>query len=315
MAGNNRGLIKIQSSLLNKSIVLEKLIGFIRLMRPANVVTAVADVLAGIAISGYLLTVGWSAPLPIILLCISTIGLYSGGIIFNDVFDADLDRVERPERPIPSGLISEKEATICGALFFLIGVVAAAFIGKTSLILAIAIMFACLVYNKWAKHQALFGPLNMGLCRGLNLLLGVSIISTEVSQWWFLAVVPIIYIASITMISRDEVHGGNKRMLYFAAMLYALVIASILFFAATKGDLTITLLFVAPFAWMIFKPLVKAINNPIGPNIGKAVKAGVIALILMNAAWASVFADWKIALVIIFLLPLSMLLSKAFAVT
>ncbi|MNY64158.1 hypothetical protein D3C86_2012300 [compost metagenome] len=66
---------------------------------------------------------------------------------------------------------------------------------------------------------------------------------------------------------------------------------------------------------MIFKPLLRAINNPIGPNIGKAVKAGVIALILMNAAWASVFADWKIALVIIFLLPLSIILSKAFAVT
>jgi 4-hydroxybenzoate polyprenyltransferase len=284
-------------------------------MRPANVVTSVADVLAGIAISGYLVSVGWGTPIPIVLLCISTIGLYSGGIIFNDVFDAVLDRVERPERPIPSGLISEREATIFGTIFFLIGLVAAYFVGNTTTVLAIAIIVACLVYNKWAKHHAFLGPLNMGLCRGLNLLLGVSIISTEVSQWWFLAFIPIIYIASITMISRDEVHGGSKRMLYFAAVLYAIVIASILFFAIIKGDIIITLLFVIPFAWMIFTPLMKAMKNPIGPNIGKAVKAGVIALILMNAAWASVFADWKVALAIIFLLPLSILLSKAFAVT
>lgn len=294
---------------------MEKLKGYIRLMRPANVVTAVADALAGVAISGYLLTVGWGSPVPIILLCISTIGLYSGGIIFNDVFDADLDKIERPERPIPSGLISKKEATVFGTLFFLVGLLAAYFVGTTTTILALAIILACLVYNRWAKHHALLGPLNMGLCRGLNLLLGVSIISTQVSQWWFLAIIPIIYIASITMISRGEVHGGSKRMLYFAAVLYAVVIASILFFATTKGDTIITLLFIIPFAWMIFKPLLIAVNNPIGPNIGKAVKAGVIALILMNAAWASVFADWKIALVIIFLLPLSILLSKAFAVT
>lgn len=284
-------------------------------MRPANVVTAVADALAGIAISGYLLTEGWNSPVPIILLCISTIGLYSGGIIFNDVFDADLDRIERPERTIPSGLISEKEAAVFGSLFFLVGLIAAYFVGNITVILAIAIILACLVYNRWAKHHSFLGPLNMGLCRGLNLLLGVSIISTEVSQWWFLAIVPIIYIASITMISRGEVHGGSKKMLYFAAVLYAVVITSILFFAQTKGDIIITLLFIIPFAWMIFKPLLRAINNPIGPNIGKAVKAGVIALILMNAAWASVFADWKIALVIIFLLPLSIILSKAFAVT
>lgn len=294
---------------------MKKLVGYLRLMRPANVVTAITDVLAGIAISGYLFSVGWEVPLPIILLCISTIGLYSGGIIFNDVFDAKLDSIERPERPIPSGLISVTAATVFGSVCFLIGVISAYFVGTLSFILSIGIAVACLVYNKWAKHNTLFGPLNMGLCRGLNLLLGVSIVSGAVEKWWFLALVPIMYIASITMISRGEVHGGSKRMLYFGAFLYAIVISCVLYFATTMGDLGISLLFVIPFAWMIFTPLFKAVKNPIGPNIGKAVKAGVIALILMNAAWVSVFADWKTALAVVFLLPLSILLSKAFAVT
>jgi 4-hydroxybenzoate polyprenyltransferase len=280
------------------------------------VVTSVADVLAGIAISGSFAISTWeSLQLPVILLCISTIGLYSGGIIFNDVYDADLDKVERPERPIPSGLISKKAATIFGVVFFFIGISAANLFSNTTAVLAVSIMIACLTYNRWAKHHSILGPLNMGLCRGLNLLLGVSIISTQVQQWWFLALVPIIYIAAITMISRGEVHGGSKKMLYFAAVLYAIVIASILFFTVTKGDLLITLAFIVPFAFMIFIPLIKAMQNPIGSNIGKAVKFGVIALILMNAAWASVFADWKVALSIVILLPLSILLSKAFAVT
>lgn len=294
---------------------MKKLVGYLRLLRPANVVTAITDVLAGVAISGYLLSIGWETPLPIILLCISTIGLYSGGIIFNDVFDAKLDSVERPERPIPSGLISVTEATIFGLVCFLIGIVSAYFVSTVSFLLSIAIAVACLVYNKWAKHNAVLGPVNMGLCRGLNLLLGVSIVSGAVEQWWFLALVPIIYIASITMISRGEIHGGSKRMLYFGALLYVVVIACVIYFAITMGDVRIALLFVIPFAWMIFTPLFKAIQNPIGPNIGKAVKSGVIALILMNAAWVSVFADWKTALAVVFLLPLSILLSKAFAVT
>lgn len=284
-------------------------------MRPANVVTAVADILAGIAISGFFLAVGGVDLYPVLLMCIATIGLYSGGIIFNDVFDADLDRIERPERPIPSGLISQKEAALFGAIFFAIGIAVASFLSSTSTLFAIAIVVACLVYNKWAKHHGVLGPLVMGLCRGLNLLLGISIISIEVSEWWFLAIVPIIYIASITMISRDEVHGGQKKMLYFAALLYSVVITSILFFAVAEGKIIPTILFIIPFSWMIFTPLIRAIRNPIGPNIGKAVKSGVIALILMNAAWASVFADWKIALLIVFLLPLSIVLSKAFAVT
>lgn len=294
---------------------MKKIVGYIRLMRPANVVTAIADILAGIAISGYFITADVIDLFSILVMCISTIGLYSGGIVFNDVFDAHIDRIERPERPIPSGLIREREATLFGAIFFAIGIGAASFLSTTSTVFAIAIMLACLVYNKWAKHNALLGPLTMGLCRGLNLLLGVSIINSEVGQWWFLAIFPIIYIASITMISRGEVHGGSKKMLYFAGLLYAIVIACILFLAISKGSIMSTIWFIIPFAWMIFKPLIKAIENPIGPNIGKAVKGGVIALILMNAAWVCVFADWKIALLVVILLPLSILLSKSFAVT
>ncbi len=294
-------------------------------MRPANVVTAVADVLAGMAIAGYFFAAEdyFSGHIqyqpnyfiPVLLLVISTIGLYSGGIILNDVFDAELDAKERPERPIPSGLISKKAATIFGGIFFFIGIFAAGLYSKEAQYLAATIMICCLVYDKILKHHAFFGPLNMGLCRGLNLLLGVSILNSEVMNWWFLAIVPIVYIASITMISRGEVHGGSKKMLYFGGLLYLIVISCILALAQIKGNLLISLIFILPFGLMIFLPLSKAIKNPIGPNIGKAVKAGVIALILMNAAWASAFGVWQVAIFIVILLPVSILLSKAFAVT
>lgn len=77
------------------------------MMRPANIVTSVADILAGIAVSGFLMevTLSFDFIYPMILLCIATIGLYGGGVVFNDVFDASLDKVERPERPIPKGVV------------------------------------------------------------------------------------------------------------------------------------------------------------------------------------------------------------------
>jgi 4-hydroxybenzoate polyprenyltransferase len=282
-------------------------------MRLANVVTAVADVLAGIAISGYFLL--HSDLLPVLLLCISTIGLYSGGIIFNDVFDAGLDAIERPERPIPSGLISKTEATILGIFFFCVGMVSAAMYQPASLVLAILIVLACLTYNRWAKHYTMLGPVNMGLCRGLNLLLGISIVAPQLHHWWFLAVIPIIYIASITMISRGEVHGGDKKMLVFGSILYLVVVFSIVGVSISMQNIWLTLAFLVPFAYMIFSPLLRAIKSPTAPNIGKAVKAGVIALILLNAAWASAFGIWQLALLIVLLLPISMWLSKSFAVT
>ena len=91
------------------------------LTRPANLVTAVADVLAGMAIAGYFLlyepnvgAIGW--------LCLATVGLYGGGVVFNDVFDADLDAIERPERPIPSGAVSKQTAMVLGISLLAVGI-------------------------------------------------------------------------------------------------------------------------------------------------------------------------------------------------
>lgn len=285
-------------------------------MRPANVVTSVSDVLAGTAISGVLFKEDYTVFVPeIILLCLSTVGLYGGGVVFNDVFDAELDRSERPERPIPLGLVSRKEASIFGSGLLLSGIVLGILVSMVSGLFSLAIAIAALIYNKWGKHHSFLGPLNMGVCRGLNLLLGVSILSPALSHWWFLAWVPIIYIAAITMISRGEVHGGNKTTLYFAAILYCIVIATILFFSIGKEIHWWALLFLIAFAWMIFRALIKAIQKPVPGNIGNAVKSGVLALILMNASWAVAFGAIDLAFIIILLLPLSLWLARLFAVT
>lgn len=279
-------------------------------------VTAIADALAGIAISSFFLASFVSASVwPVLLLCISSLGLYGGGVAFNDIFDADLDKTERPERPIPSGVISLKEATALATLLLLLGIIAALLVHPTSGLIAISITLAALIYNKWGKHHTFFGPLNMGLCRGLNLLLGISILPIAIISYWYIAFVPIIYIASITMISRGEVHGSNRSPLYIASFLYALVIGLILYFSFVHERIQFALIFLLPFAWMIFKPLIKATKEPSGFNIGKAVKAGVIALIIMDAAWAAASGAFGAAIIIVLLLPLSLWLARLFAVT
>jgi 4-hydroxybenzoate polyprenyltransferase len=155
----------------------------------------------------------------------------------------------------------------------------------------------------------------MGLCRGLNLLLGISILPEVLLQYWFLGLVPVLYIAAITMVSRGEVHGGRKSTMYGAAVLYGIVVVSILAVAFINQHFIYALFFLGLLVFLIFPPLKKALQNPVGPVIGKAVKAGVIALIAMNAAWAAAFGHLYLALLILLLLPLSLWLAKQFAVT
>src|SRR5438034_11690528 len=72
-----------------------------RLVRLPNVFTALADIGLGILVAGPV-TVGAA---PAALLLLASACLYCGGMVWNDYFDVEQDRRERPFRPIPSGAI------------------------------------------------------------------------------------------------------------------------------------------------------------------------------------------------------------------
>src|SRR5690606_16344680 len=271
---------------------MKKLMAYLRLTRPANIVTAVADILAGIAVSGAALllispelyTVAGPGFGSWLWLCLSTIGLYGGGVAFNDVFDAELDRVERPERPIPSGIVSLRNAAVMASALLLLGIVAAWQVSLLSGLIALVVAFLCILYDAWGKHQLIFGPINMGLCRTGNLLLGISIIPDMVFEYWYLGLIPLVYIAAITMISRGEVHGKNKAALQGGFAMYGLVILVLLVLAfASPLSWWQVLPFLFFLGYMIFPPLLRALNTPNPQLIGKAVKAGVISQIIVNA--------------------------------
>lgn len=283
---------------------------YLQLTRPANLVTAVADILAGIAIAGYPFAsweLGW--------LILATLGLYGGGIVLNDVFDAPLDAVERPERPIPSGKVPLRRAAFMGGSLLLIGVLSGFAYSAESGLISLIVALLTLVYNRFAKHSRFFGPLVMGSCRGGNLLLGISSVTPALWHWWPIALVPVVYIAAITMISQDEVHGGKRGYLFLAAAFYVTVHTVQLYVSSLEDNLFYACLFVALHALLIGLPLYKAMVTPVGPLIGKAVKAGVLSLIVMNAAWCVAFGYFGLGIFVLILLPLSMFLGKKFAVT
>ncbi len=289
---------------------MSKLKAYFQLMRPANMVTAISDIIAGLCIAGY--TFNDLAPTALVL---STLGLYGGGVVMNDVFDAKLDAIERPERPIPSGKVPLLAARTLGFTLLTFGILAAATSSFQSGVIALSIALLTVLYNRFAKHHAFFGPVVMGMCRGGNLILGMSLFPESFAKWGWIALIPIVYIGAITMISQDEVHGGKQKTLLYASIFFIIVLSVQLGVSNITGNLLLTIPFVLLHAWLIGRPLYNAYQNPIGPLIGKAVKAGVITLIVMNASWCMAFGLWPIAVLTILLLPISFLLAKAFAVT
>nr|CAA9290688.1 Aromatic prenyltransferase 1, UbiA family [uncultured Armatimonadetes bacterium] len=287
-----------------------RLRAYVQLMRPPNVVTAGADVLAGYAASG--------RPVDPALLCLflATTCLYAGGVVLNDVFDAPLDAVERPERPLPSGRASVRGAAALGAVLLTAGIGAAFLISLTSGVLAALIAACAVLYDAWGKHRPVFGPINMGTCRGLNLLLGVSAVPALVAERWYLALIPVAYIAAITAISRGEVHGGTRRTGLLALILLGLVLIALPLLALTPGFLLLPLApFLAFFAWRVVPPFWRAYREPSPDRLRTAVKAGVLSLIVLDAALAAGYAGPLYGIVVLSLLLVAGALARRFMVT
>ncbi len=276
-----------------------------------------ADVLAGAAIAGFFSSpqeVGLNA---LLLLVLSTMGLYAGGIVFNDVFDYELDKVERPERILPSGKLSRKTAIIFGLLLLGLAILSAAWVAWENGLLALGIAILALLYDKYSKHHAFLGPLNMGLCRALNLLLGVSIFLPALSEFWWIGILPILFIGAITLTSQKENSGNNKNAIQLALGL-DILIAVLLIGLGLMGYLNLSVAMAFIILWFIvnFRAKRKAIryNNP--ANIQNAVKMGVLSLIPLDASLAAGFSgNIFLGIAVLSLLGLSIGLAKLFAVT
>ena len=290
---------------------------YVMLIRPANIITAISDILAGSAIAGYFIELYTPSISKLILLLLSTSCLYAGGIVFNDVFDINIDRSERPERPLPNGEISLKNAQIFGVTLFILGILFSFLVQFQSGIIAFLTSLMALFYDRYTKDYLIVGSLNMGFCRGLNLMLGMSIIPGIIySNLIWICIIPIIFIAAITLTSKGEVLGNNKSAI-FMALILDIIVTGILLGIAILGWLDIWMAGPLILFWigMNVKAKLKAIvkNNP--EFIKMAVKMGVLSLIPLNASFVAGFGHWILGLYTLLLLPVSVELAKRFSVT
>lgn len=283
---------------------------YLQLMRPANLPTAAADALAGLAIVG-------ASDLQVLpFLCLASVALYAGGVTLNDAFDARLDAVERPERPIPSGRVAVRHAVLLGAALLAVGVLSAFGAGTVSGFVALALALLVLGYDAWSKHHPWLGPLNMGACRGVNLLLGMSAVPLLMGDRWHLALLPVAYVAAITAVSRGEVHGGGRMAGRLALGLLLTVIGGVTGALLARGA---TGLFALPFllffAWRVLPPFYRAAEAPLAEHARAAVKAGVLSVVALDAVLGASHAGPLAGALILSLMPVSGWLARRFAVT
>ncbi len=107
--------------------------------------------------------------------------LSGAAMILNDYFDIEVDKVNAPERPLPSGLVSKNEVIIFTGIITFLGLVASFYINRLAVILYIIFWIIGFLYNWKFKEKGLFGNLFVSSSVAVTILLGGIVVSTSLN--------------------------------------------------------------------------------------------------------------------------------------
>ena len=179
------------------------------MLRISNAPTVVSQVFAGVAVGCYSLPVGTTLPLgALVLVLVGVLLSYLAGMILNDVFDAQVDATERPDRPIPSGRISLFIARFAGVSMLLIGISMLAVASPVTLPWAIVLGVCILAYDVLHTLSAASFVL-MASCRGLVPVIAAFAMTSN-ADWSILswtAGAAFAFIAAVSIAARNEMTG------------------------------------------------------------------------------------------------------------
>ena len=180
----------------------------IEILRPINDLMGTLAVIIGI-----LNTRTGVVPLTLILNIIFGILIYffiaGSGMVINDYYDIEIDKINRPERPIPRGSISLKQAKLLWFATILIGVVITFIhsllfgIGFLNVIIVAFFAFIGWLYAAWGKKSGFIGNIMVGISFSIGLIFGAVLNSFNIPIHIYLFFLT----SSFLLIAREIIKG------------------------------------------------------------------------------------------------------------
>ena len=146
---------------------MKKFFSYLKLARPQNDFITAISVLVGAAVSGDIESWG-----QVLFACLSAFFISAGGNSINDFFDLEIDRINKPYRPLPKGEVSPLSALRFSIFLFLIGIFLSFWVKPLSVLVAFLACGLLIVYSSLLKKRLLWGNLTVSLVSALAFLYG-----------------------------------------------------------------------------------------------------------------------------------------------
>jgi geranylgeranylglycerol-phosphate geranylgeranyltransferase len=141
--------------------------GFILLTRPANLLICFLSVWLGAVLAGFS---GFNIGL--FLACSSATLIMAGGNVINDYYDVAIDKINKPFRPIPVGLVTHSGALKWANILFALGLFLSIFVTKIAFLLAVSTVALLFCYGAALKRTILLGNVVISVLTALVFVYG-----------------------------------------------------------------------------------------------------------------------------------------------
>ncbi|MFX1586549.1 MAG: geranylgeranylglycerol-phosphate geranylgeranyltransferase [Promethearchaeota archaeon] len=248
----------------------------IEILRPINDIMGSLTVIIGILntrtnIPAYLVIIN------IILGVITYFFIAGSGMVINDIYDLEIDRINRPERPIPSGRVTIQQAKIIFLTTYGIGVGLSIFhsfffnIGFLNIILAVFFGFIGWVYAKWGKISGFLGNIIVSISFSIGLVYGAILNNSNIPSYiYFFFLTSFFLLLSREVIKGcEDIEGDKEQNVKTLAIRIGVKKSTII---AMIFSLAAILFFILPYFTPIINPLLFLISMFFGLiDVGYAV--------------------------------------------
>ncbi len=108
-------------------------------------------------------------------------------LILNDYFDLESDKINTPERPLPSGMVTERDVVILSCIVTILGFIAGNLLSLEALLVVILVWGVGFLYNWRFKKMGLLGNLMVSFSVGMTFIFGGVAVDRpfEMTVWFF----------------------------------------------------------------------------------------------------------------------------------
>lgn len=144
---------------------------------------------------------------------VSVFFISGSALVLNDYFDLDVDKVNMPERPLPSGILSPSDALYLTGFAILTGLIASLLISFTAFVSCAIACVVGILYNWRFKEAGLLGNLMVSSCVAFTFLFGGMAVGDpwNVIVWCFAAMAFLIDLGEEIAGDAMDMEGDKKR--------------------------------------------------------------------------------------------------------